>query len=678
MRPQRVSLANMRVGDSFNISLQYVPAKNYPIDLYLLMDLSDSMGDDKENVVRLGSLLANTMSNITTNYKLGFGSFVDKNVEPIRSFSSCRYQSECPYPFKNRMKLNQDSSSFMDAVSSAQIVSGSDVLEGGLEALVQATVCTDQIGWAERARRVILFVTDAISHMAGDGKIVGMYTPNDGQCHLDPEGNYAVQDQDYPSLGQISKMIKENAMNLIFAVTDDVQPIYSILSGKIVGSKVGRLAKDSNNIVELIKNIYQEIRSEVEMKDNASPNLVVRYYTSCAGSLVQENNKCQGIEEGSTVDFTVNIEVKECSSDPTTRKQTLEIRPVGVNEALFIELDLACHCPCELPGNSGFTSNSSNCNYGGNEVCGICDCEALHSGNKCQCSGNVGYSELELQCKPDKSTKETCSGQGSCVCGKCECTPRPNPAEIISGRFCECDNFSCDRSAGKICSGNGECKCGKCVCYSGWIGSACDCWSNDDTCIPLGGGPICSGNGACQCGICKCKPGANGRFCEDCPTCPDRCPEFVPCVQCRVFQKGPLMSSAGQCDRECSYPISAFETVQVEKSNERDCYYEVDNQCRVNFVYGFDETTGEKRIRVQDTLSCPEAVPIVAIGAGLAGALVAVGLLALLLFRVCTYLKDRREYVRFQEEKLKAKWNTEQSPLYQTPLTTTLNPMYGN
>lgn len=158
------------------------------------MDLSDSMGDDKENVVRLGSLLANTMSNITTNYKLGFGSFVDKNVEPIRSFSSCRYQSECPYPFKNRMKLNQDSSSFMvnelfwkkmrfslqgilsflatqDAVSSAQIVSGSDVLEGGLEALVQATVCTDQIGWAERARRVILFVTDAISHMAGDGKV---------------------------------------------------------------------------------------------------------------------------------------------------------------------------------------------------------------------------------------------------------------------------------------------------------------------------------------------------------------------------------------------------------------------------------------------------------------------------------------------------------------------------
>ena len=56
--------------------------------------------------------------------------------------------------------------------------------------------------------------------------------------------------------------------------------------------------------------LLQEIRSEVEMKDNASPNLVVRYYTSCAGSLVQENNKCQGIEEGSTVDFTVNIEVR--------------------------------------------------------------------------------------------------------------------------------------------------------------------------------------------------------------------------------------------------------------------------------------------------------------------------------------------------------------------------------
>ena len=63
----------------------YAQAQDYPVDLYYLMDLSKSMEDDKENLSELGTLLAETMQSITSNFRLGFGSFVDKVVMPYVS-----------------------------------------------------------------------------------------------------------------------------------------------------------------------------------------------------------------------------------------------------------------------------------------------------------------------------------------------------------------------------------------------------------------------------------------------------------------------------------------------------------------------------------------------------------------------------------------------------------------
>lgn len=49
--------------------------------------------------------------------------------------------------------------------------SGFDHPEGGFDALLQAMVCREQIGWRERSRRLIVFATDAFSHLAGNGKV---------------------------------------------------------------------------------------------------------------------------------------------------------------------------------------------------------------------------------------------------------------------------------------------------------------------------------------------------------------------------------------------------------------------------------------------------------------------------------------------------------------------------
>lgn len=60
-------------------------AEDYPVDLYYLMDLSRSMADDKESLSQLGAQLAFEMQKITQNFRLGFGSFVDKVVMPYVS-----------------------------------------------------------------------------------------------------------------------------------------------------------------------------------------------------------------------------------------------------------------------------------------------------------------------------------------------------------------------------------------------------------------------------------------------------------------------------------------------------------------------------------------------------------------------------------------------------------------
>ena len=119
-------------GAPVTFPLSVRPARNFPIDLYLLMDLSFSMNDDLNNLKRLGSQLgmyiggishshcwggggmyqsydhlymvehlflpltltlhtvciAASIVGISTNFTIGFGSFVDKRVGPYVSLRS--------------------------------------------------------------------------------------------------------------------------------------------------------------------------------------------------------------------------------------------------------------------------------------------------------------------------------------------------------------------------------------------------------------------------------------------------------------------------------------------------------------------------------------------------------------------------------------------------------------
>lgn len=56
---------------------------------------------------------------------------------------------------------------------------------------------------------------------------------------------------------QISTKVKENSINLIFAVTKPQQDLYTRLSSNIQGSFCDVLSEDSSNVVELVKQQYE-------------------------------------------------------------------------------------------------------------------------------------------------------------------------------------------------------------------------------------------------------------------------------------------------------------------------------------------------------------------------------------------------------------------------------------
>lgn len=57
------------------------------------------------------------------------------------------------------------------AVANADVSGNLDAPEGGFDAIMQAVVCKQEIGWRDQARRLLVFSTDAGFHYAGDGKV---------------------------------------------------------------------------------------------------------------------------------------------------------------------------------------------------------------------------------------------------------------------------------------------------------------------------------------------------------------------------------------------------------------------------------------------------------------------------------------------------------------------------
>ncbi|XP_043285447.1 integrin beta-PS-like [Venturia canescens] len=703
VQPQQIVL-HLRRGEEHHVTLKYSQAQDYPVDLYYLMDLSASMQTYRDRLSGLGFQLAEAMRKLTSNFRLGFGSFVDKVVLPMTNTQPEKLESPCileltgqpcapPYGFKNQMPLTENVTLFKTRVQEAPVSGNLDAPEGGLDAMMQAMVCTDEIGWRPKARHLLIFSTDASFHIAGDGKLAGIVEPNDGLCHLDKNGFYSHSLlQDYPSISQINRKAREHNVNIIFAVPGHKNSTYQLLSRSLSGTSVGLLEHNSQNVVSLVSGEYEKLVDSVELTDDAPSFVDVRYFSKCLdpNDEMKERKDCGGLRLGNVVEFDIALKVVECPKDPKDWKQTIHIKPRGVNESLTVNLELLCECPCAIPEHKDYAINAAQCEKSGDLVCGVCACSGGFYGKRCECKGNEAGDKKNMDdCKPANETL-ICSGHGVCKCGVCDCFERPNPQEVFFGKYCQCDNFSCKRSGGLVCGGRGKCECGTCNCLPGWGGETCDCKETNSTCTPPGDkSEICSGRGDCICGSCHCreKNGIrySGQYCEECPTCPgQRCEELKDCVECVVHNAGPLVKSG--CAM-CYHQIDVVEKVEEDPEKDattgaRICRVPGAEDCSFVFKYELYRSGSGGDIKIyqiyaQKERDCPTPVNVLGVALGVVISTVILGFLVLLIWKIVLMVHDKREYAKFEKERAMAKWDRGENPLYKQATSTFTNPTFA-
>lgn len=218
-----------------------------------------------------------------------------------------------------------------------------------------------------------------------------------------------------------------------------------------------------------------------------------------------------------------------------------------------------------------------------------------------------------------------------------------------------------------------------CICDANYTGSACDCSLDTSTCLAANK-QICNGRGTCECGVCKCtNPKFQGPTCEICPTCPGVCAEHKECVQCRAFETGEKKDT---CQRDCNYfnlirvkdrdklPQPADQSYPLSHCKERDA-----NDCWFYYTYAVRNDT-MREVYVVETLECPAGPDIIPIVAGVVAGIVLIGLALLLIWKLLMIIHDRREFAKFEKEKMNAKWDTGENPIYKSAVTTVVNPKY--
>uniref|UniRef100_A0A3Q3IYQ9 Integrin beta n=1 Tax=Monopterus albus TaxID=43700 RepID=A0A3Q3IYQ9_MONAL len=657
IKPQKLYMS-LRPGDAQRFTVSVKQVEDYPVDLYYLMDLSYSMKDDLARLHTLGNELALTMGRTTSNLRMGFGAFVDKTTLPYMFMyppeaiknpcygidETCQAQ----FGFKNVLSLTEKVARFTEEVGKQQVSRNRDAPEGGLDAVIQAVVCKEKIGWRPDASHLLVFTTDAITHIALDGRIAGIVQPSDGQCYLDNNNIYNKSTVlDYPSLGLLTDKMSENNINLIFAVTDNVSSLYKEYSQLIPGTTVGMLTGDSGNVIQLIEQAYAKIRSKVELELLGVPEeLNLSFNATCVnGEIIPGLKSCTGLKIGDTVSFSVEAQLRGC---PKEKSRTFTIKPLGLKDSLEVTVNFACGCDCEAKAQV----NSPFCNNGnGTYECGVCHCHQGRLGPRCECSVEDYSPSDDANCIP-KTDSPLCSGRGDCLCGQCSC--HANEFGQVWGKYCECDDFNCLRFKGALCSDNGKCSCGICQCDAGWKGESCNCTTRTDTCMSSIG-LLCSGRGNCECGVCQCtQPGAYGATCQKCPTCPDSCTIKKECVECQHFKRGQYTAD-NSCNRICKDEIKVAD--KLETKNAVNCSYKDENDCVEYFQY-YEDESGKSILYVIKEPECPQGPDILVVLMSVAGAVLLLGLVGLLIWKLLVTIHDRREYKKFEEERAKAKWDT--------------------
>lgn len=677
--PQALQV-RLRPGEERHFELEVFEPLESPVDLYILMDFSNSMSDDLDNLKQMGQHLAQVLSHLTSDYTIGFGKFVDKVSVPQTDMRPEKLKepwpnSEPPFSFKNVISLTDNVDEFRRKLQGERISGNLDAPEGGFDAILQTAVCTGDIGWRPDSTHLLVFSTESAFHYEADGAnvLAGILSRNDEKCHLDATGTYTqYRTQDYPSVPTLVRLLGKHNIIPIFAVTNYSYSYYEKLHTYFPVSSLGVLQEDSSNIVELLQEAFNRIRSNLDIRALDSPRGLRTEVTS---NMFQKTEAGSfHIQRGEVGTYQVQLRAIEdvdgvhvCQLPEDDKKGNIHLKP-SFSDGLRMDVDIICDmCSCELKKEV----RSPRCHSNGDFMCGHCVCNEGWSGQYCNCStGSLSDTQPCLREGEDKP----CSGRGECQCGHCVCYGEGR----YEGQFCEYDNFQCPRTSGFLCNDRGRCSMGQCVCEPGWTGPSCDCPLSNATCIDSNGG-ICNGRGHCKCGRCQCNQQSlyTDTVCEInyAAVRLGLCEDLRSCVQCQVWGTG---EKKGRMCEECSFKVKVVDELKkAEEVVEYCSFRDEDDDCNYSYTVEGDGTPGpNSTVLVHRKKDCPPGsfwwlIPL------LIFLLLLLALLLLLCWKYCACCKaclallpccNRGHMVGFKEDHYMLRENLMASDHLDTPM----------
>ena len=701
----RVNL-KLRVGEPVSFKVSVRAQDNFPLDLYMLMDLSASFVTDLDTVKTIAPNLVAAVRNLTSRFQVGFGAFVDKTTAPFNSLTALRLgftvnnqSSACsaipcsrPVSYEHVVNLTNSTDLFDQSVQDLLISTSSDDPEGTLDAMMQAVVCTDVVGWREEARKVLLVMTDDLMHTAGDGRLAGIYQPNDATCHtqLDPTVNRVLYSDslvyDYPTIEQMRMTLRREQVVPVFAASGE-QEYFQNIAQRFNGFSES-LDANAANLIGVIEQAYNQLVNSSQLAFPPLDYLDINITASCPDGSTADisNSGCSGIGNN-TVNFTVTVTLNRCPPNlQNFGKETITVDVRPAFGSFTLELEGLCSCDCEQTPQI----NSPSCSNNGNLTCGQCSCDEGWTGDDCSCSTAMCLLINEQQCSG--------SERGECMCASCQCRTFPSGQRYF-GDNCECVNNRC-LSGGTECNNRGVCACnGGCNCNTSSItgrrheGTFCQC--NTEECLtpecrinPLPTGClICSNAGTCSCGRtgsqCNCRDGFLGEQCQVNSGGQRTCTVDRNCVRCYA-----QASRAGVEPNTICPGLVCTGYVALPSTGNYDNYMipntfntthmrcpDFDGECTYTHVEAVSQTTEQRVFHVLPVSCLP--LPSWGIALVILFALLIFGLLVLICVKLIYVWLDYREVRRLRLEVQNTKFTTYQSPLYHDPNVTYTNVKYG-
>ncbi|KAG5852807.1 hypothetical protein ANANG_G00066480 [Anguilla anguilla] len=523
LSPQNMSL-ELRPGRPLTFELQVKRPKKSPVEVYYLTSFSFVAKHSALRGTYLGGQVVSAVQEVNPEaHGIGFGLFGDQKSGCGEGELGCKKVFSFSHFPSLEPPADAPKSGTPDPLASS---------DAGLQALLQAVVCGDLIGWGE-GTRLLVYVSDH-GFSAADQTPDNSTAEDRGRCHLTEGQQHFSRQLDYPTVAELAYKLTENNIQVLFAVTKDVAEKYKELSDLLPKSTVTVLPSDLRNIKAVITDAYRVSaiihtggESHARCRAEGLVQLRVRWgageFGPGACSIPEKSRK-----------FSLNVTV---SSDSCLEPQALHLQLLGSQDRLPVELKSTCHCQCGDAPDPRFCSDS------GNLRCGVCSCDPGHFGEMCECS----------------------TDQSDAPCRKTEGSP---------------DMAAVCVEAASVMRGSG---------------AACDCSTAVDQCRSPDGS-LCGNRGSCQCNMCKCEDPYHGPLCDTCPTCQNDCGAVAPCAECLVSGSGrencltkcaniqhtmvDILSTGRLCRmRDAQHCVMSYSIFKVGGTNSYEAQIKMQREC---------------------------------------------------------------------------------------------------